>query len=211
MSKRVILLGAGGFGREVIAWTSDAYKAGAMPEITSFADDNPTALARFSYDLEYLGSIMDLKVNPDDLLLVGVASPLVKKKIFENFSEYIDQFLTLIHPSAVVASTATIGRGVVICPFALISADTQISDFVTINVMSSIGHDSIIGKFSTLSGHVDVTGQVQVGEAVFFGSGAKIIPRIKIGENSKIGAGCTVMRSVLPNVTYYTTPAKKLS
>lgn len=210
MSERVILIGAGGFGREVLAWAGDAHKADAFPKITSFLDDNAKALSGFSYDLEYLGGVESYVPGATDLFVIGIGSIAVKKMIAERFFSTLDRFLTLIHPTAVVAPTARLGRGVVACPFSLISADTSIGDFVTINAMSSVGHDSVIGKFSTLSGHVDVTGQVNVGDGVFFGTGAKVVPRIKIGANSKIGAGCTVMRSVQPGVTYYTAPAKKL-
>lgn len=210
MGGRIILIGAGGFGREVLSWAAGAAAAGIFPRVTAVLDDNPDALTAFSYDVKHLGSIWDFEVEAGDSFLMGVASPLVKKQVAEKFSEHLDRFLTLVHPSAVVAQTARVGCGVVVCPFALISADTKIGDFVTINAMSSVGHDSMIGRFSTLSGHVDVTGQVQVGEEVFFGSGAKVVPRIKIGSNAKIGAGCTVMRSVPSDTTYYTTPAKKL-
>jgi len=208
---RVILVGAGGFGREVLAWARDAHRGGSFPLITGFLDDNPNALSGFSYELDYLGSISDFRAKTEDLFVVGVGSPDSKKKISIYFKDHLKNFLTLIHPSAVVAPTATIGRGVIVCPFALISTDTIISDFVTLNAMSSIGHDSRVGRYSTLSGHVDVTGQVEVGEGVFFGTGAKVVPRIKVGNNAKIGAGCTVMRSVQAESTYYTTPAKRLS
>lgn len=210
MKKRVILIGAGGFGREVISWANDAYKAGIFPAITSYLDDNSGALDGFPYDFEYLGSVNAYIPCADDSFILGIGSVSTKRKIVDAFFSSLDRFLTLVHPTAVIAPSANIGRGVVVCPFALVSADTQIGDFVTINAMSSVGHDSVIGRFSTLSGHVDVTGQVHVGEEVFFGSGARVVPRIKIGSNAKIGAGCTVMRSVNPGVTYFTLPAKKL-
>jgi len=210
MTSRTILVGGGGFGREVLSWAQDAHTVGSLGKVDYFIDDNPLATLSSEYDCEYLGAIKDLSIRPDDKFLLGIASPNVKRKIYENLSDHLDKFLSLIHPSAVVARTAKIGRGVIVCPFALVSADTKIHDFVTINTMSSIGHDSVIGSFSTLSGHVDITGQVTVGDEVFFGTGAKVVPRIKIGANSKIGAGCTVMRSVPENSTYFTQPAKKL-
>lgn len=209
-NNRIILLGAGGFGREVLSWASDANKNGLINKVDHFLDDNQNAILNPEYECSYLGKISDYKIEPGDRFLMGIASPLIKRIIYEKFERYLDQFVTLIHPSAVVAKTAIVGRGVVVCPFSLISADVKIMDFVTINVLSSIGHDSVIGKFSTLSGHVDITGQVTVGDDVFFGTGAKVVPRINIGSGSKIGAGCTVMRSVKENTTYFTQPAKKL-
>jgi sugar O-acyltransferase (sialic acid O-acetyltransferase NeuD family) len=209
-NKRIILLGAGGFGREVLSWANDVNKNGLMNKVEYFLDDDDNVNLNSFYECISLGKIVDYQIHASDLFLMGMASPLVKRKIYEKFKNNLDQFISLIHPSAVVAKTAVIGRGVVVCPFSLISADVKIMDFVTVNALSSVGHDSVIGKFSTLSGHVDITGQVTVGEDVFFGTGAKVVPRINIGSGSKIGAGCTVMRSVKENTTYFTQPAKKL-
>lgn len=208
--KRIILLGAGGFGREVLSWANDANKNGLINKVEYFLDDDDDATLTSNYECTRLGKIIDYEIDVTDLFLMGIASPQVKRKIYEKFKNNIDQFVTLIHPSSVVAKTAVIGRGVVVCPFSLISADVEIMDFVTINALSSVGHNSIIGKFSTLSGHVDITGQATVGDEVFFGTGAKVVPKIKIGSRSKIGAGCTVMRSVRVDTTYHTQPAKKL-
>lgn len=210
MNQKVILVGAGGFGREVISWATDAHLHGKFPKIAGFLDDNSKALDDFDYGIPFLGEIETYQPYENDVFLLGVANPPTKEKVVQLLKSKGGIFLTLIHPTAVVTRTAVIGEGVVICPFALISADTKIGSYVTVNAMSSIGHDSIIGDYSTLSGHVDVTGQVVVGESVFFGSGAKVVPRIKIGSGAKIGAGCTVMRSVSPSVTVYTAPARKL-
>ena len=210
MENRLILIGAGGFGREVLSWAYQANNNDLFPKVGFYIDDNSAVRLNSSYNCSCLGSISDYVVHPGDRFLMGIASPSVKEKIHDKFFDHLDKFVTLVHPSAVVARTATIGRGVVLCPFSLISADVCIGDFVTVNAMSSIGHDSVVGRFSTLSGHVDITGQVNVGNNVFFGTGAKVVPRIKIGSNSKIGAGCTVMRSVKEGATYITQPAKNL-
>lgn len=206
-NNRMILIGAGGFGREVLSWIHHADISSNMPYY--YIDDNGPVL-NDDYSCEYLGSIKEFKVSPSDRFLLCIGSPDSKKFIHSIFHKYVDQFITFIHPSAIVAKTAKIGRGVIICPFTVISADTKISDFVTVNVMSSIGHDSNIGQFSTLSAHVDITGGVEIGDEVFCGTGAKIVPKIKIGNQAKIGAGCTVIRSVPAKTTLFTQHAKKL-
>lgn len=208
---RIILVGGGGFGREVISWCADFRANGEYPEVFGFIDDNESALKNFDYGTRYLGGIAAYQPCAEDLFLLGIANPLAKEKIVEVLRSKGGRFVSLVHPSAVVARTAQLGEGVVVCPFALVSADTRIGNFVTINVMSSIGHDSQVGDFSTLSGHVDVTGQVVVGSSVFFGTGAKILPRIKIGSRAIIGAGSTVVRSVPLGTTMYAAPAKRLS
>lgn len=210
MNKKLILVGAGGFGREVLAWSKNAFPEIGISPVSGFLDDNPDALAGFNIGIPYFGAISDYEPQTNDFFLLGIASPIVKKKVTAILKIKKAKFVSLIHPTAIVAASALIGDGVIICPFALVSADVQIGDFVTINAMSSVGHDSKVGAFSTLSGHVDITGQVVVGENVFFGTGAKLLPRISIGNEAVIGAGCTVVRSVRANTTVYTAPARRL-
>jgi sugar O-acyltransferase (sialic acid O-acetyltransferase NeuD family) len=210
MNKRLILVGAGAFGRELISLAQDSELHGRGQKITAFLDDNPLSLDKFSYNLEYLGAIKDYKPSSDDELIVAISDPHAKQKIILMLKNKGANFGQLIHPLAVISNTAKLGEGVIVCAHTFVSADSIIGDFVVINVLSSIGHDTQIGSFCTLSAHVDLMGYVIVGKSVFFGSGARVLPRVKIGDEAIIGAGATVMRAVKAKDTMYTQPAKKL-
>ena len=210
MKNRLILVGCGDFGRELINWADDAADAGACQKLSGFLDDNIAALENYSYELQYLGSVDAFTPVNGDLFVIGIANPETKRFIVQKLKAKGANFCKLIHPSAVIAKTAVLGEGVVVCPHAVISADVYVGDFVAINGLSSIGHDAKIGSFTTLSAHVDITGFVQVGESVFFGTGAKILPKVKIGNKSTIGAGTTIMRSVPEGAVMYALPAKRL-
>lgn len=210
MDKRLILVGCGDFGRELINWADDAATSGMGQNFYGFLDNNPAALDNYSYKLEYLGSADDFSPNDEHLFVIGIANPETKRIIVEKLKAKGAVFSNLIHPSAVIAKTAKLGEGVVICPHALISADANLGNFVAVNGLSSVGHDAHIGDFSTLSAHVDLTGFVHVGEGVFFGTGAKVLPKIRIGDGATIGAGTTIMRSVAMGAVMYALPAKRL-
>lgn len=207
---RLILVGGGGFAREVLEWTFDLDKVTNDHKVTHVIDDKDVNLRDFGYNIEYGGKISDFTPIKADRLIMAIASPLTKRSLIEKFLDFQSQFVSIVHPSAKVAKTACIERGSIICPFALISANVTIQEFVTINCHSTVGHDANIGSFTTLSGHVDITGQVQVEEGCFFGSGARVTPRRKIGKGAIIGAGCTVMTSIKEGKTYYTPPPRKL-
>jgi UDP-3-O-[3-hydroxymyristoyl] glucosamine N-acyltransferase len=112
---------------------------------------------------------------------MAIANPESKRRVAAELQAMGARFVTVVHPSAVIAGSARLGEGVTVCPFSLVSADAIVGDFVAINTMSSVGHDVQLGAFSTLSAHVDLTGRVKVGEGVFFGTGAKVLPGLKIG------------------------------
>ncbi|RUO46613.1 acetyltransferase [Pseudidiomarina aquimaris] len=207
---RLILIGAGGFAREVLEWASDTNEITANHLITHYLDDKHADLKSFGYNLDFLGDITNFKPEKSDRFLLGVGSPEAKRNILKKFAGYKAQFQTLIHPTAVITRTSNIGVGTIVCPFSVLSANTRIGNFVTLNCYTSIGHDAVIGDFSTLSSHVDITGAVQIGESCFLGSGARVVPKKKIGNRVNIGAGCTIQSSIKGSGTYYTAPAKKL-
>ncbi|MBW8756811.1 MAG: acetyltransferase [Burkholderiales bacterium] len=211
MTKQFItLVGAGAFAREVINWNEDAVKASGAPAITGFLDTNPGSLDGFSYRLQYRGSTEAYAPAEGELLLVAIGDPAAKQRVVASLRERGARFASLVHPSSVIAGSARLGEGVVVCPLALVSADATVGEFVAINAMSSIGHDVVLGAYSTLSAHVDLTGRVQVGECCFFGTGAKVLPGVRIGARAKIGAGSLIMRQVQPETVMYAAPAKKL-
>ncbi len=210
MTERLILVGGGDFARELINWTDDLVDLGKSIPVTGFLDDNPDALKGFQYPVAFLGSINSYVPQPWDRLLMAVGNPKVKKTLFSDMKLRGCHFSTLIHPSAVVARTARLGEGVIVCPQSFISADATVGDLCAINGSASVGHDVKLGSFATLSAHVDLTGWVQVDECVFFGSGARVLPKVKIGAGARIGAGAVVMRSVPADAVVYAPPAKRL-
>jgi sugar O-acyltransferase (sialic acid O-acetyltransferase NeuD family) len=209
-AQRLILAGAGAFGRELLSWAEDISAASGAPGITAFLDASPEALSGFGYALDYAGTIESYQPRQGDKLIVGIGDPIAKRRVVQSLLARGAEFAQLIHPTAVVARNASLGAGVVLCPYSVISAHATLGDFVAVNILSSVGHDAVLGAYTTLSAHVDLTGGVKVGEACFFGSGARVVPRVSIGDEARIGAGATVLRTVPASAVMFTTPAKKL-
>ena len=209
MGGRLILVGAGSFGRELINWAYDIAEQGGSA-FSGYLDATPDVLAGSAYALPWLGTPDDFVPQAGDQLVLGIADPVAKQAVADKLRAKGARFARLIHPTAVIARTAVLGEGAVLCPHSLVSADARVGDFVAINAMSSVGHDVVVGDYTTLSGHVDLTGFVQVGEGCFFGTGAKVLPKVKIGNRAKIGAGTTIMRTVQDEAVMYTLPAKRL-
>lgn len=209
MESRLILVGAGSFGRELINWAYDVAEQGGSA-FAGYLDGKAHALAGSAYALPWLGTPDDFVPQVSDQLVLAIADPIAKRTVADKLRARGASFACLIHPTAVVARTAVLGEGVVLCPHSLVSADAHVGDFVAVNAMSSVGHDVKVGDYTTLSGHVDLTGFVTVGEGCFFGTGARVLPNVKIGNRAKIGAGATIMRSVPDAAVMFTMPAKRL-
>lgn len=207
---RSIIVGAGGFGRELVGWAQDCHAAGTLPPVAGLIDDDPQVMNGFGCQVGLLGTVADFQPQPGDLLLMAIGTPATKTRVAETLLGRGARFGTLRHPSAVVANSARVDEGSIICPLALVSADATLERFCTVNVLSSVGHGVRVGEFSTLSAHIDLTGAVQIGRVVMIGTGAKVLPRVKVGEGATVGAGAVVYRNVPAGGSVFSAPAKLL-
>lgn len=212
--KQFVIVGAGGFGREVYVWLRDWIEFSTSPEehkLSGFLDDSPAALERFPDMPPIISSIDDYEHQDGVFLVCAIADPKNKKIISDKLLAKGAHFFSLVHPTAIVGTRVVIGDGVIICPNAILSTDLKIGDFVTINSASTIGHDASVGSYSTISGHCDVTGGVQLAEGVFMGSHAVVVPKVTVGAYAVIGASSVVIRKVASGSTVFGVPAKRIA
>lgn len=206
---KYVIVGGGGFGREVACWALDVI-ARDGGTIAGFIDDQRKDGPPFPPGIPYLGKIADFSPGADHALLMAIGSPRAKEAVAGKLRARGARFATLRHPSAIVAATAQFGEGTILCPQCILSANTAVGDFVTVNLGSTVDHDVRIGDYSTLAAHVDLTGGVVVGKYVNFGSGARVLPGLQVGDEATVGAGAVVMRTVAPKTTVYGAAAKRL-
>lgn len=206
--KRVLIVGAGGFGREVYSWAQAHPDCGRAWTIGGFLDDNHAALDGLEYDVPILGAAADYEPVPGDLFLCAMGKPEVKATVCRQLLDRGAEFLTLVHPSVVLGSNVQLGRGVVLCPGVVLTCDIEVGDFAMINCLSSAGHDVRIGAWATISAHCDMTGHTELGAGSFMGSGARILPGKKVGAGSLVGAGAVVLANVPADCKVFGNPAR---
>ena len=207
---RIIIVGAGGFGREVYGYAEDCIAAGAPWQMGGFLDDNPGALEGLDYPHGILGRIADYAPQPDDRFILGLGLTKAKKNAAEMLSARGAVFETLVHPTAIVGRNVRMGKGCILCPYASVTCDAVLGDFVTFNLYSNCGHDSVVGSWTTLSAHCNITGRCQVGEGVFFASGARMIPSAKVGDWATVGINSCVVMNIKPGISAFGNPAVKI-
>lgn len=205
---RLILVGGGGFGRELASWADHCAQAGSLPPLAGFIDDRPEAMD--GHSTSWLGHFKDFQVKTEDKFLLAVGNPMSKARMVESLRERGGKFASLIHPSVVLGRNHRHGEGVIMAPFSMNTADTVLGDFVTILSFSGLGHDASAGDFTTISSHVDVMGGASLGKRVMVGSGARIMPNIHVGDDARIGAAALVIRRVPAEATMFTSAARRL-
>ena len=206
----LVLVGAGGFAREVYHWARSAFDPDTH-RLKGFLSNRPDDLAGRDFDVPLLGDPAAYAVRPADRFLLAVGDPSIKRALGQGLASRGARFATLVHPTAIVAPTARLGEGVVLCPFATVSDAVELGEHVMLNFYASAGHDARIGRYATLSPYATVNGFAVLGEEVFLGSHATVTARRNVGDGARVGANVAVHADVPPRTLVYGPKAKLAS
>lgn len=210
MKKRLVIAGAGDFGRELVGWVKTSPKfvvANHIAEIV-FIDDNERADAELPVPV--VSSISDYLPLDRDVLLCSIGNPEVRQKVVEILTHAGATFVTFVHDSVLIGGTIALGTGTIVCPRVVFSTGIVVGDQVHINVACTVGHDVSIGSYTTLSSNCNITGHVTLGFAAFLGTAVTIIPGKSVGGESRVGAGSVVLRNVPARVSVFGNPSRKI-
>lgn len=116
--------------------------------------------------------------------------------------------VSYISPTALIASNATIGKGVNIMPLAAVFGESSIGKGVLVNSHATIHHEVSLGDFCEISPGCRILGKVILGEHVLIGANATILPGLQIGHHTIIGAGSVVSKNLPSNCLAVGVPAK---
>ena len=205
--RRIVIVGAGGFGREVLQWARESWPDQASL-IGGFLSDDPRRLDGFSTGLGILSTVADYQPAAGEYLLLGIGVPYSRRRVAERLQACEANFLTLVHPRAVVASTAEIGDGSIICPSAVVSDSARLGRCVLVNYHASLGHDASAGDFAVLSPYATLGGAARVDDEVFLGLHASVGPGIRVGSRSKVSANSCVLSATPPESLVYGVPGR---
>ncbi|MFT4555059.1 MAG: sugar O-acyltransferase (sialic acid O-acetyltransferase NeuD family) [Planctomycetaceae bacterium] len=209
--KRLLIIGAGGFGREVLQWAQDIQSQRDVDwEFGGFLDANSQAFANFDIDYPVLGSPDNWQPTSNDRFICAIGDPTIRLRICRELQKRGAEFVSLIHPSAIVGSRCQIGIGTIVCPGVTVTVDVTIGEFVLLNVRSCVGHDARVGDGCTVNDFCDITGNAKLGEGVFLGSHSSVTPSAKVGDFARVGAGSVVVRPVRAHTTVMGPTAKRI-
>lgn len=209
--EKVLIVGASGHAKVII----DIFEKEAKYEIAGLID-LPKNKGKFFFGYNILGSEEDLpgllKVYPECKIFIAVGDTWLRHKIVEKVINIVPQieFISAIHPSAILARGIVLGKGVAIMAGVIINSDCTIGDFTILNTNSSLDHDCIMQEYSCLLPNAVVGGGVEIGSFSVVSIGAVILHGIKIGDHSIIGAGAVLTSNCDNNIIMYGIPARKI-
>lgn len=208
----VVIVGAGGHGRETLDVVEALVAAGESWRMCGFLDDAPAHRGLAIRRHPVLGGVDWLcePANAGIAYVLGVGSAAGKGRILERLRGSGARPATLVHPSASLTRHVRLGEGTVIAARALLTSDVTLGPHVYVNVGASVSHDCVIGERCHLAPGSRLAGHVRVGSGCEIGIGAVVIQGITIGDDVIVGAGAVVIRDVAAGQTVVGVPARPI-
>ena len=209
MAIDTLIIGAGGHGKVVL----DALRCQGVVRVVGFIDADPQLHGQAVDGVEVLGGpnqLMRLRQQKVRGVIVAIGDNRVRARYAAEAEAAGFELVSAIHPRAVVAASAVVGRNVLIAAGAVVCADAKLGDSVIVNTAAVVDHECVVGDAAHIAPAAVLAGRVKIGEGAFVGMGARVLPCLTVGERAVIGAGAVVLRDVPTGRTVVGVPARLL-
>lgn len=197
-----VVLGAGGHAKVVVATIQAAGGA-----IARLLDDVPER-----HGTRILGHLVEGPIGggpraDGEVAVVAIGSNRARAAVAARWS---GPFGVVVHPSAIVHASVTLGPGAVVFAGAVVQPGTTIGRHAIVNTRASVDHDCVLGDFVHVAPGVTLAGKVTLEEGAFMGVGSVAVPGVRVGAWATVGAGGVVVRDVPGGVTAVGVPARAI-
>lgn len=207
--KKLLIAGAGGFGREVAGMVEHCIGAGEEFGFAGFVDDRADALEGYAGYGRVVGG-MGREPREDEVYFCALGNVKARKACVERLKAAGAKFATLVDRRASVGRNVKIGEGCLVRAGAVLLADLELGAHTCVFDGAVVGHDSRVGEYSHLSAGVFLGGGTRAGEGVTFHPGAKVVPRLRIGDWATVGIGSVALVGVRDGATVFGVPATEV-
>jgi sugar O-acyltransferase (sialic acid O-acetyltransferase NeuD family) len=197
---KINLFGASGHAKVII----DIIECNGF-DVGYIFDDNTTLENFMGRKVHSVYNMELLNTNP---IIISIGDNKVRKEIHNKFK--LNLAPPLVHPSAIISPSVSIGNGTVIMPNAVVNAAVSIGENCIINTAAIVEHDCVLHHYVHVSPKVSLAGGVVINEGTHVGINAAIIQSVCVGSWSTIGAGAVVTQDIPDNCTAVGIPAKPI-
>ena len=204
--QRVAVAGAGGMGREALAWLRDA-RPDVYP-VAFFVADLTERPSGADVDLSVLADVDALVELEVTAVVLGIGDNALRETVAAELAAAGISLLPVVHPTAFLGPGVEVAPGAIIAPGCVLTRDIMIGRGVIVNYGAAVGHDGIVEDFAFIGPAAVLAGGVRIGADALVGAGAVILPGRTVGSSATVGAGAVVTCDVVPSSTVVGNPAR---
>jgi sugar O-acyltransferase (sialic acid O-acetyltransferase NeuD family) len=208
--KNLIIIGAGGFAREIFDLANSCYGHEPDFKIKGFLSDDPSTIQNLGYP-PVLNKVDEYQIKKGDVFFCAIGKVADRKKTVTIIQNKGGEFVNLIHPAAIISPSVRLGTGVGIKSYCVLASDVTVQDFTFLQSSVIMGHDVNVGRFCQVNSFAFFAGCVKVHDFATINAGAKLVQNVVVEENAVVGMGSVVLRRVKKDTTVFGVPAKKIS
>ncbi|MEG1887749.1 MAG: transferase, partial [Oscillospiraceae bacterium] len=147
--KKLVIVGAGGFGREVMWQLADVNSLSDMYDILGFVDDTQQLQGKTINGYPVVGNMEWLIDYREPICAaICIGNSAARKRVYEKISVNSNvQFPSIIAEDVKCSDLVKFGQGCIICLSNILTVNITLGDFVISNLDCTIGHDVVIEDF----------------------------------------------------------------
>jgi sugar O-acyltransferase (sialic acid O-acetyltransferase NeuD family) len=214
MAEPLIVVGAGGFGRETLDVVEAMNAASDEPvwNLLGVVDDAPSPVNLTRLRERAVPFIGPLDAIPRHAwVALAVGSPQARARLDVRLAGNCAGFAPLVHPTAVIGSRHSAGEGVIVCAHASIGTNVTLGRQVHLNPHAVIGHDARLGDCVSVNPNATVSGECVLESEVLVGAGAVVLQGLRVESHAVVGAAACVTRDVGRSDVLVGVPARPLN
>jgi len=210
--KKVLIVGAGGYAKEILWVLDDLNRCRLEFECVGFVDpQDPGKKGKVLSGRPILGGWADISPTPELHFACGIGAPDAREKECSAAQQLGLKPISLIHPSAVIATDAEIGEGSVLAPTSVVAPTSRLGRHCALNVGAIVGHDAVLGDYCVLSPGAIVLGNARLEEKVFLGANSTVYLGRRMGKGALLAANSFLMTNLGSGKSALGTPATQFS
>jgi sugar O-acyltransferase (sialic acid O-acetyltransferase NeuD family) len=207
----LLVVGAGGFGRETAEAVRACNAQGPTWDLIGFLDDSPSQQGATVEGLKVVGPVEAISDYPDAHVVITIGNPdnfTVRRQIVRRLGLPASRYATLVHPAAVIPPAAEVGPGTVILATTVATTAVTIGSHVVVMPGVVFTHDDMVEDFATFGTGARLAGVVHIREGAYIGAGALIREKRSVGAWALVGMGAAVTRDIPAGEVWAGTPAR---
>lgn len=204
--KDLIIVGAGGFGRELLTYIESD---NPIFQFKGFLDDRKNILDKTPRFPGIIGTPDTFVPGSNQIFMVAIGEPQARSKYTEHLRNIEVDFGHMVHPMAHMNKSSTLGRGSILGPRVGISVDVHIGEFTCIQEYTVIGHDAVIGDWCQINSHCTLSGNCSIGNFVKIGPNCVVVNGAVVEDHVTIAPGSVVYGRIKAGMTVLGNPARR--